>query len=1158
MNDAVLHGARGGQQVREGIRQARRLELLVELGLLRAGDHGRQSAPADGAPGAQAAPSRVVPTAPDAADGAAHPAMAELDDLAALAAMVAGSPCAAVSVALPERLLLAGEYGCGTRTFELPEEVTMCGHVVATADPVSLVHTAPDPRFAGNRLVESGLIDGYTGYPVTVDGQVLASLCVFGGDPVSLDARQHRQLAALARQAEHWLRQRLEIERLRQDGDRHRAEREVLARVSGDSPPEEVLGVLVAEAAGAADGVGVMVLGRSGRGGDGVLRLVAARGVPEALAQACAQLRVEPAEGPLAAVYLDGRPADLDLGGNLDVTPVPAAGRRAGATWARAVPLPAGEGGCPGLIVAVARRKGALDEPLRRRLAAAAALAGAVLDPGPVVGRGAVRDGLTGLATRPGLLAAAQEALRGVPAPHSVLLVDVDRLKVVNDSLGDAGGDEVLRATAARLRAAVRPRDLLARLGGDEFVVLCPSTTAAEARDLADEVVVALARPVVHAGAGVAVSASVGVAVLAGVGALAEVLRSAERAVLAAKAGGRGHVAVADVDDGRLARETGVLELDLRRLLSGADDASTQLSLVYQPQFDLTDATVHAVEALARWSHPVLGPIPPGRFIALAEDAGLMVELGGFVLDEAVRQQARWSAEGSAWAASVVWVNVSGRQLEGSGFARRVEESLRRNDVAPDRLGLEITESVLTGHTFVAREELRSLRDLGVRLAIDDFGTGFSNLAMLRSAPVGAVKIDRGLVSGMGRDREGTRLVDAVLGLAEVFDLDVVAEGVETEDQLAALAGRGATVVQGFLLARPVPAEGLDAARRQGTAVLEGARVPRPHLAAGPDLTGFRDFEAAARAVLRRLREETGLRQWAITRASGANQVVLVSDADPDIPAMVEGASLPWEDSLCVRMVEGGPRVATRIDDVPAYACAPNRGRLPTPVAAYVGMPLHDHTGALFGTLCAFDPEPAPEHLRRVEPRISLMAQMLSTVLARDLVADELQRKLERAEAEATSDPLTGLANRRGWSHVLEREEARCRRYGHPATVIVLDLDDLKRVNDASGHAAGDQLLRTTAAQLRAHVRAGDLVARLGGDEFGVLAVQADLSGARVEADRLQRALVRSGVRGSFGVGERGPTGTLERAWQVADAAMYEAKRWRRRDAGGAVSRPQA
>ncbi|WP_129339291.1 GGDEF domain-containing protein [Cellulomonas endophytica] len=307
---------------------------------------------------------------------------------------------------------------------------------------------------------------------------------------------------------------------------------------------------------------------------------------------------------------------------------------------------------------------------------------------------------------------------------------------------------------------------------------------------------------------------------------------------------------------------------------------------------------------------------------------------------------------------------------------------------------------------------------------------------------------------------------------------------------------------------------------------------------------GFPRFADAAGAVLADLQARVGLRLWMVTRQVGGDQVVLAWRESSDGYGIGDGSVLDWGGSLCAAMVaELGPSIAPRVADVPAFAGAPVRRS--AAVEAYVGVPLVEPDGGLFGTLCAFDPEPQPDTLREHEDLVRLQARLLSTVLALELDREVLRRRAEQAEQEATTDALTGVGNRRGWDRVLAAEEARCRRYAHPACVVAVDVDRLKAVNDGQGHFAGDTLLRRCAAVLAGAVRATDHVARLGGDEFAVLAVETDEAGGLVEVERLRAALDAAGVAATVGLGSRTSAGTLELAWQAADADLYRRKRAR-------------
>ena len=309
------------------------------------------------------------------------------------------------------------------------------------------------------------------------------------------------------------------------------------------------------------------------------------------------------------------------------------------------------------------------------------------------------------------------------------------------------------------------------------------------------------------------------------------------------------------------------------------------------------------------------------------------------------------------------------------------------------------------------------------------------------------------------------------------------------------------------------------------------------------DVTELPDFRAAAKVVVDHLREVVGLSVWMVAQAVGDDWVILETSGDGDPAA---GSAYRWADTFCVRMIAGeGPRVAPDIDRVPVYAEAALTRLLA--IRAYAGVPLETPEGGLYGTLCAIDPSPQPERLIAAQPLIELFGRLLSTILADELALAESRRRADRAEEDALADALTGLHNRRAWEAFLEVEEDRCRRYGRGASVVILDLDELKRVNDDDGHAAGDRLILSAARTLGEVARSSDVAARLGGDEFGIVLVEAGPDEAVAAVQRLRDALARVGVSASIGVAHRRSDGGMIRAWRDADEAMYEEKRRRQR-----------
>ena len=301
-------------------------------------------------------------------------------------------------------------------------------------------------------------------------------------------------------------------------------------------------------------------------------------------------------------------------------------------------------------------------------------------------------------------------------------------------------------------------------------------------------------------------------------------------------------------------------------------------------------------------------------------------------------------------------------------------------------------------------------------------------------------------------------------------------------------------------------------------------------------------FELHANRVLAFLQQRLPFALWMVTRAAGKDQIVL--QAEGSAFGVSPGDRFRWSDSLCSRMIaREGPRVAIQVNDWPAFAETPWARDLG--VSAYVGVPIPDEDGQLFGTLCALDPEPQSAEIADQLPFVELVAELLGAVMAAERALDAERRRSERAERSSRTDALTGVGNRRLWDEVVAAEEARCARYGDPAGVVVLDLDGLKACNDNQGHAAGDELIRATGHVLTGAVRTHDFVARLGGDEFGVLAIRTDGEGLEMLRTRLVRTLEEAGIHASIGTAARSTEMSLEEAVSEADSQMYENKRAR-------------
>jgi diguanylate cyclase (GGDEF)-like protein len=414
----------------------------------------------------------------------------------------------------------------------------------------------------------------------------------------------------------------------------------------------------------------------------------------------------------------------------------------------------------------------------------------------------ALHDPLTDLPNRTLFVERLERWLAGAErgtGTAAVLFVDIDHFKVVNDGLGHVRGDQLLRAVARRLRAGLRPTDTVARVGGDEFVVLCENLDSQdEALQLAKRLSGALDDPFKVADHMHRVTASVGIAVWEPGATADDLMRDADAAMYRAKERGRARFELFHPGMRAWAESWFTIEEELRNAISRGE-----LSNVYQPIVDPANGSIAGFEALVRWNHPERGTVPPLDFIPVAEQNGLIVELGHAVLYEACVEARRWPEP------LRVSVNLSPRQLSDPGLVDSVQAVLRVTGLAPDRLSLEITESAFADDPALALAVLQRLKTLGVRLELDDFGTGYSSLTYVRMFPIDALKIDRSFVQGLCDSPEDAAIVEAVISMGRAMGLNVVAEGVESQDQATVLQTLGCTLAQGFLFSRPVPASAL-------------------------------------------------------------------------------------------------------------------------------------------------------------------------------------------------------------------------------------------------------------------------------------------------------------------------------------------------------------
>ncbi len=421
----------------------------------------------------------------------------------------------------------------------------------------------------------------------------------------------------------------------------------------------------------------------------------------------------------------------------------------------------------------------------------------------------AMHDELTGLPNRAHVIqrfTGAMEEIRRMGSEAALIFIDLDNFKDVNDTLGHAAGDELLKHVAERLRKATRSTDLVARLGGDEFLLLVSSPDIATEVDLVRERVArTISQPTSLRGTEVCVTPSLGVSLSPRDGEdLETLLRKADLAMYSAKARGRNDMAYYDEVMGTAVTARTMLEADLRRAFE-----RDEFEVHYQPLFHTTESRIVGVEALVRWRHPERGLLTPDAFIPLCESTGMILLLGRIVFVRAVQQQVAWAQLGHALK---VHVNLSPRQFLDTELVAQMQEAIELAGCDPRQVGIEITESILLGGNDRSESVLNAISALNISIALDDFGTGYSNLAYLHRFPIDTLKIDKAFIHGDGGERP---LADLIVSLCRTLKMDVVAEGVETQAQLDWVRGRGVERYQGYLSGRPMPPEDIEALLRR-------------------------------------------------------------------------------------------------------------------------------------------------------------------------------------------------------------------------------------------------------------------------------------------------------------------------------------------------------
>jgi diguanylate cyclase (GGDEF)-like protein/PAS domain S-box-containing protein len=427
----------------------------------------------------------------------------------------------------------------------------------------------------------------------------------------------------------------------------------------------------------------------------------------------------------------------------------------------------------------------------------------------------ALHDTLTGLANRSLFNDRLDHALARRDVAVAVMLVDVDGFKAINDGMGHSAGDELLVALAGRLSGALRPSDTVARFGGDEFTILLEDVDENDAVAAAMRLLAELSSPFEFGGREISVQASVGLTVGAGDSCDAQqLLRNADAAMYSAKRRGGGRHAVFNADLHAEVTQRRALEGDLRRVALGSE-----MTLWYQPLVDLRDGRLCGFEALLRWNHPERGMISPCDFIPIAEETGAIIPIGRWVIQEACRQMRRWHSEYPSAAELSMNVNLSARQLASPDIADDVAVALEQSGINPAQLTLEITETMIMADEDEVGACLQRLKALGVRISVDDFGTGYSSLQHLDRFPIDELKIDRSFVSHLGEGDADSGVALAVIRLAQSLRIDVVAEGIEREDQLVQLRGAACTRGQGFYFWKPLDAASAETLLRESTSL---------------------------------------------------------------------------------------------------------------------------------------------------------------------------------------------------------------------------------------------------------------------------------------------------------------------------------------------------
>jgi diguanylate cyclase (GGDEF)-like protein len=728
------------------------------------------------------------------------------DRWAALAAGALRAPIALITLFDEGRQFLKSVIGLdAVRPGQIaPAELSICQFVISGATPLAVDDARVHPALADHiRVVDHGIV-AYAGTPICVHGQSVGSLCVTDHEPRGWSEADLALLGDFADAIAGEIALRLAAADLGRANALVAAHNRIHELISANAPLEEILDEVVLSIEGYDPRLrgSVLLL-------DPILRTIHHGAAPTLPASYIAQLQglvIGPDVGSCGSAAFHGLEiisADLETDHRWE--PFRELAREHGLRHCWSFPILGAGGDVLGTFALYGTAPREPTDEHRGFISDAAHLAGIAIQreraTDELVHR-ATHDPLTGLPNRSLLLDRLTHALaRGRRSGTSlaVLFIDLDRLKLVNDTLGHEIGDEVLREIAERLAGCVRPGDTVARFGGDEFIAVCEDIEPAGATVIADRIIAAVAAARHGTAAGLSPTVSVGIAVVAGGEADArEAVRRADEAMYAAKEEGgnrhrHGH---------GLGAEGAGRRLEVEAALRGALDRG-EFGLVAQPIARFGDGEIHGVEALLRWTHPELGAVGPDEFVPIAESTGLIDAIGAWAVRASCAAAA--GVQEATGRELALGVNVSPRQLRHPAFVATVHGALLDSGLRPGLLTIEITETALLGSDLATGRTLAQLSELGVQLVLDDFGTGFSSLSMLKERPIDGIKIDRSFVAGLPSDASSGAIVAAVVGMAHALGRSVTAEGIETCEQLAFLDALGCDLAQGYLLGRPMP-----------------------------------------------------------------------------------------------------------------------------------------------------------------------------------------------------------------------------------------------------------------------------------------------------------------------------------------------------------------